>query len=110
VKPYPGEHVIYNFTISHKEHTFMVGGVVVHNVQAKAAGGPVMAGEMYYVGDQGVELLQLSASGRRAGHVYPGGDEVSKASMGVTIGGVNIYNDMDLEELVWKLTQILGRV
>jgi hypothetical protein len=107
VEEYPGRHAIYNFTIDHAEHTFLVGGIVVHNVEAKAAGGDLYQGRMYMVGEQGPELLQLGGGGGRAGHVYPN-EQVTGAGVQFT-GDVYINNGMDFEELMFRINQRLGR-
>lgn len=105
VEAYTGTHNIYNLTIDHPEHTFLVGGLVVHNEQAKAAGGPVSKGRMYLVGEDGPEMLQMTPGGRAAGHVYP--NSQTRGS-GVTIQQVVIQNGMDLEELIWKINRRIG--
>ena len=56
-----GKFRVYNFVIDHPDHTYMVGGLVVHN--GKAAGGPVKAGTPYIVGEAGPEPFVPAANG-----------------------------------------------
>lgn len=108
VDPYPGEHWIYNFTVDHEEHTFLVGGIQVHNIETKDSGGDIRAGRMYIVGGEGPELLQLDGGGNRAGHVYPNGQGTG-AQVQIS-GPVYLNNGMDFEELMWRIAQRLGRL
>jgi hypothetical protein len=110
VEEYPGINVIFNFTIDHRDHTFLVGGIVVHNVEKKASGGDLYNGRMYMVGEEGTELLQLSPGGRRAGHVYPN-EQVQAAAVGggPLVGQVVVNNGMDVEELIYKINKRVRR-
>lgn len=55
---YPGTFTVFDITVDHQDHTFIAGGVVVHNKEAGFAGGgrpPV--GEVSVVGERGKELF-----------------------------------------------------
>ncbi len=78
----------------------------------RAAGGPVTAGTPYYVGERGVELFVPSTSGT----IVPNTDLPSiwdmagSAGEPVTINNFNtIYNQVDVEELSYKVAQRLAR-
>ncbi len=43
VMPFGGTHKVYNLTIAHPEHTYLVGGLVVHNIKTEGMMGPQAA-------------------------------------------------------------------
>lgn len=102
VKPCPGLYTIYNFTIDHPDHTFMVGGIVVHNVEYKDSGGDLYRGRVYIAGEEGPEPVVVAPNGAIAGHVYP---NEALAAGGVTIQQVVINNGMDVEELIYEINR-----
>jgi hypothetical protein len=63
VFPFSGFHTVYDLTVDHADHTFVVAGVVVHNVDQKATGGPVKKGTPYIVGEAGAELFVPGVNG-----------------------------------------------
>lgn len=40
VMPFAGTHKVYNLTIAHPDHTYCVGGLVVHNIKTEGMIGP----------------------------------------------------------------------
>ena len=64
VEPVEGEHAVYNIEVDHPEHTYMVGGHVVHNAKPYATGGPVYAGREYLVGEHGPEKFVPGSNGQ----------------------------------------------
>lgn len=63
------------------------GRYVPGGSNARAAGGPVAAGEAYLVGEKGPEILQMGSTG---GHVVP-----NHALGGTTNNTINIYTNAD---------------
>lgn len=63
------------------------GRYVPGGSNARAAGGPVAAGEAYLVGEKGPEILQMGSTG---GHVAP-----NHALGGTTNNTINIYTNAD---------------
>lgn len=39
IQPHPGTHTVYNLHVDHPEHTYLAGGLVVHNAKPSAASG-----------------------------------------------------------------------
>jgi hypothetical protein len=100
-----GSHLVYNLTIEHPEHTFLVGGIVVHNVERKASGGPVRSGRTYLVGEEGPEILQMPPGGG-SGRVIPN-DQVGMS--GPLVGQVVVNNGMDYRRMLSDIERMTRR-
>ena len=65
----------------------------MQDLQARASGGPVYAGQQYMVGERGPELFVPNNS--------LGGNTIN-----INLGGVSVRNDQDINALTQKIEEI----
>jgi hypothetical protein len=87
VKPYPGTFQVFNLHVDHAEHTYMVGGIVVHNVKPSEGSG------LYRT-----TLGSSSGLYRESSALTPSA-AVNNISNVFNMGGQTVNNGMDAAQL-----------
>lgn len=73
----------------------------MQDLQARASGGPVYAGQQYMVGERGPELFVPNTNGTIVPNNSLGGNTIN-----INLGGVSVRNDQDINTLTQKIEEI----
>ena len=73
----------------------------MQDLQARASGGPVYAGQQYMVGERGPELFVPNTNGTIVPNNSLGGNTIN-----INLGGVSVRNDQDINALTQKIEEI----
>lgn len=106
VAPYPGTFRVFDIRVYHPDHTFLVGGICVHNkepVETRASGGPGYKGDWYLTGEEGPELIRFPRNGtvftnKETQGILNSLQSIAQGATGASIN-VNIYPQQASTEL-----------
>jgi hypothetical protein len=106
VTPYPGTFRVFDIRVYHPDHTFLVGGICVHNkepVETRASGGPGYKGDWYLTGEEGPELIRFPRNGtvftnQETQGILNSLQSIAQGATGASIN-VNIYPQQASTEL-----------